>query len=181
MYFQEKLLIRELQRDNAKAFEELYYRYHARLYNFCYRIIRNAQEAEDLVQNVFIAIWENREKLDENKSFSGFVFRIARNKVLNKIKQNLTRQVYQGYLLDNEQVQNDLRTDIESRELMELIRKGIDSLPERTKNIFLLSRNEGLTYQEIASRLEISENVVDHEIRKSLQHIKEKLKKFYSS
>jgi len=167
MQLQEKILIRELQRGNAKAFEELYFRYHARLYNFCNTIIRNTQEAEGLVQEIFITIWENREKLDENKSFSGFIFKIARNKVLNRIKQKLTHQVY-------------LRTEIESREMMELIQKSIDALPEQTKEIFLFSRKDGMTYKEIARKLNISENVVDHEIRKALQKIREYLSKYYS-
>ena len=181
MLLQEKILILELQHGNAKAFEELYIRYNARLYNFFYKIIRNTQEAEGLVQEVFITIWENKEKLDENKSFSSFIFRIARNKVLNIIKQKLTQKVYRKYILDKDKDWMDLRTDIESRELMDLIQKSIDALPERTKEIFLFSRNDGMTYKEIAQKLNITENVVDHEIRKALQKIKEFLSKYYSS
>jgi len=178
MQLQEKILIRELQRGNAKAFEELYFRYHARLYNFCNTIIRNTQEAEGLVQEIFITIWENREKLDENKSFSGFIFKIARNKVLNRIKQKLTHNVYRKYMSDKEPI--DLRIEIESREMMVLIQKSIDALPEQTKEIFLFSRKDGMTYKEIARKLNISENVVDHEIRKALQKIREYLSKYYS-
>jgi RNA polymerase sigma-70 factor (ECF subfamily) len=181
MQLQEKILILELKRGNAKAFEELYFRYHARLYYFTYKIIRNNQEAEGLVQEVFIAIWENREKLDENKSFSSFVFRIARNKVLNIIKKQLTQKVYRKYILNNDKDWTDLREDIESTEFMDLIQKTIDLLPERTKEIFLLSRNDGMTYIEIAQKLNTTENVVDHEIRKALQKIKEFLNKYYSS
>ena len=180
MILPEKLLTRELQRGNAKAFELLYDRYHARLYNFCLKIIRNAQEAEDLVQDVFIAIWENREKLDENKSFSSFVFMIAKNKMLNKIKKNLSHQIYMDFMQKENQDRDDLRKDIESYELMNLLQKTIHQLPEKTKEIFLLSRNEGLTYKEIALKLNISENVVDHEIRKSLMHIKDQIRKLRS-
>jgi RNA polymerase sigma-70 factor (ECF subfamily) len=181
VFLQEKILIRELQRGNAKAFEELYFRYHARLYNFCNRIIRNTQEAEGLVQEIFITIWENREKLDENKSFSGFIFKIARNKIINRIKQKLIHQVHRKYISDKDQNNVDLRTEIESREMMVLIQKSIDTLPEQTKEIFSFSRNDGMTYKEIAQKLNISENVVDHEIRKALQKIREYLDKYYSS
>jgi RNA polymerase sigma-70 factor (ECF subfamily) len=179
MLLQEQLLIRELRRGNAKAFELLYKRYHARLYNFCMSIIRNKQDAEGMVQEVFIAVWENREKLDENKSFSGFVFSIAKNKALNRIKQNLSRQVYLEYMQMENQVQNDMVSDIESRELMDYLLKTIQELPDKTKQIFLLSRNEGLTYKQIASRLDVTENVVDHEIRKSLKYIRDKLGNFH--
>ena len=181
MVLQEKILIRELKRGNAKAFEELYYRYHARLYNFCLGINHSAHEAEGVVQEVFIAIWENRTKLDEEKSFSGFVFRIARNKVLNGIKHNISKQVYLDYLHKVEQPVNALSADFEYKELFDFIQRTISELPEKTKNIFLLSRNEGFTYKEIAQKLNVSENVVDHEIRKSLQHIKSRLKKFYTA
>jgi RNA polymerase sigma-70 factor (ECF subfamily) len=178
---QEKILILELKLGNGKALEELYFRYHARLYNFFYKIIRNTHEAEGLLQEVFITIWENKERLDENKSFSAFIFRIARNKALNIIKQKLIQKVYRKYILDEHKDYMDLRTDIESREFMDLIQKSIDALPERTKEIFLLSRNDGITYKEIAQRLNITENVVDHEIRKALKKIKVFLRKYYSS
>jgi len=180
MILPENLLISELQRGNAKAFEALYDRYHTRLYNFCMKIIKNSQEAEDLVQDVFIAIWENREKLDVNKSFTSFVFMIAKNKLLNKIKKNLSLQVYMDFIQHENPDRNDLRKDVESHELMNFLQKTIHELPEKTKEIFLLSRNEGLTYKEIAHKLGISENVVDHEIRKSLQHIKNQIKKLRS-
>jgi RNA polymerase sigma-70 factor (ECF subfamily) len=181
MLLQEKLLIRELQRGNAKAFELLYQQYHARLYNFCMSIIRNKQDAEGMVQEVFIAVWENRERLDENKSFSGFVFSIAKNKTLNRIKQNLSRKVYLEYMQTENQDPDDIASDFESRELIEFLHKTIQELPEKSKEIFLLSRNEGLTYKQIASKLDISENVVDHEIRKSLKYIREKLVDFRSA
>ncbi len=175
MLLHEKILILELRRGNAKAFELLYKQYHARLFNFSLKIIRNKQDAEGMVQEVFIAVWENREKLDEKKSFGGFIFSIAKHKALNRIKHNISRKVYLEYMQMENHVQNDMVSDIESRELMDYLIKTIQELPDKTKQIFLLSRNEGLTYKQIASRLDVTEDVVDHEIRKSLKHIREKL------
>jgi len=83
-----------------------------------------------MVHEVFIAVWENREKMDENKSFSGFIFSIARNKALNRIKQNLTGKVYLEYMEMEHQVQNDIENVIESRELMDyhqVINKSLKS------------------------------------------------------
>ena len=133
-----------------------------------------------MVQEVFIAVWENREKLDEGKSFSGFIFSIAKNKALNRIKQNFSRKVYLEYMQKENQEQHDLISEIESRELMDSLLKTIQELPDKTKQIFLLSRSEGLTYRQIASRLDVTENVVDHEIRKSLQFIRDKLDTLHS-
>jgi RNA polymerase sigma-70 factor, ECF subfamily len=179
MVMDTKLMLRLLRQGNAKAFKELYYNYHKRLFNFSLKILRNTQEAEDLVQEVFVAIWETRGELDENKSFTSFIFMIAKNKALNKIKKKLSHQVYVDYIQKETQYRNDLRKDIESHELIKFIEKTIHELPGKTKKIFLLSRNEGLTYREIAQKLNISDNIVDHEIRKSLQYIKNKIKKFY--
>jgi RNA polymerase sigma-70 factor (ECF subfamily) len=181
MLYHEKLLIRELQCGNAKAFELLYKQYHARLFNFCMSILRNRQDAEGMVQEVFIAVWENRGKLDESRSFSGFVFSVAKNKALNRIKKNLSQKVYLEYMQTENHVQQDMVSDIESRELMDFLLATIQELPDKTKEIFLLSRNEGLTYKQIASRLDITENVVDHEIRKSLKYIRDKLATFHSN
>lgn len=179
MLLHEKLLIREVQRGNAKAFELLYRQYHARLFNFSRRIIRNKQDAEGMVHEVFIAIWENREKLDENKSFSGYIFSIAKNKALNRIKKNLARKFYFEYMQQENRLQNDIVSEIESRELMDFLLKIIQELPDSTKEIFLLSRNDGLTYKQIAVKLDITENVVDHEIRKALKYIRDKLSNFH--
>ena len=174
MALNEKILVSELKSGNSKAFEKLFFHYFPRLYAYIHKITGNGPETEDLVQDVFVSIWNNKEQLDENRSFSGFIFKIARNKALNLIKQNLSRQIYLQYLHDENIPQPVI--DYNAQEITDIIDKAVSSLPERTKEIFLLSRHEGLTYMHIARKLELSENVVDHEIRKALQKIKDILK-----
>jgi RNA polymerase sigma-70 factor (ECF subfamily) len=175
----EKFLVRELRNGNASAFEQLYLHYYDRLHNFSLRLTGSQQDAEGLVQDVFTAVWENREKLDEEKSFSGFIFRIARNKFLNVLKQKVTHRVFLKYT-SGKTGNHDLRMEVEAVELDALIRKAIGDLPAKTRNIFILSRHKGLTYKEIALELDLSENVVDHEIRKALKSIQEKLSDYFS-
>ena len=173
MALDEKILVYELKGGNTKAYEILFFHYYRKLYSFSYKITGNTQEAEDLVQEVFISIWDNRDKLDENRSFSGFLFKIAKNRALNIIKSKLTRQIYIQYTQNEDKVHWD--KEIEIGELLEMINKSLASLPEQTQKIFMLSRNEGLTYKAIAQKLNISENIIDHEIRKALKVIKEYL------
>jgi len=180
MILPENTLIQELKKGNAKAFEVLYDRYHARLYNFCFKITGNIQETEDLVHEVFVAIWENRGNLDESKSFTGFIFTIAKNKVLNRIKKTVSRQVYIHFMKEHNQDRNDLGKDFESQEFIKFLQKAVQEMPEKTRNIFRLSRDENMTYKEIAQKLNISENVVDHEIRKALEYIREQIRKLDS-
>lgn len=176
----EKLLVRELKRGNTSAFEELYLEYHPRLYGFSLKLTGNPQDAEGMTQDAFMAIWENREKLDEERSFSGLIFRIARNKFLNNLKHKVTRDVFLNYLNGNGDHNNDLRLEVEASEIEEAINKSVNSFPERTREIFMLSRYRGLKYKEIAMKLNLSENVVDHEIRKALNTLKDNLSGFIS-
>jgi len=173
MALNEKILVHELKMGNAKAYEQLFFSYHKKLYNFCFSITGNTQESEDLIQEVFISIWNCRHQLDETRSFNGFVFKIARNKALNIIKHKLNRQIYIQYTNNDEP--EHWNAEIETQELMNIIKKSLEALSEQTRKIFLLSRNEGLTYKEISQKLDISENIVDHEIRKALKSIKESL------
>lgn len=181
MRLSEKILVRELRKGNSKAYEELYAHFHKKLYNYCYKITKNELESQGLVQEVFISVWENRKNLDEERSFSGFLFKIARNKCLNVLKHKVSQRVYYHYVKNGQYDPNDLWNKIEFEELNKIISDTIESLPERRKEIFKLSRHHGLTYKEIGSRLEISENIVDHEIRKALGEIKDSLAKFRSS
>jgi RNA polymerase sigma-70 factor (ECF subfamily) len=178
MKITEDILVKELKKGNSKAFEELYSLYCQRLYNFCLRLTRNKIETQGMVQDTFIAIWENRQTIDESKSFSGFIFKIARNKCLNMLKKRLIRDVYENYVRSANSESNDLRVEIEYNELDAAIQESIHSLPEKRKQIFLLNRVEGLSYKEISLRLDITENVVDHEIRKALKQIRDDLARY---
>jgi len=171
MALNEKILVRELKKGNTRAYEQLFFHYYKKLYAFCFRITGSTQESEDLAQEVFISIWNCRENLDETRSFSGFIFKIARNKALNVIKHELSKQLYAQYV--NNEEAGKWNPEIEKSELVRLLTSSISSLTKKTREIFLLSREEGMTYKEIAEKLDITENVVDHEIRKALKSIKE--------
>jgi RNA polymerase sigma-70 factor (family 1) len=175
MVLNEKMLVIQLRNGNSKAFEKLFSHYFPKIYLFIYKIIQNRQEAEDLVQDVFIAIWNNREELDENRSFASFLFKIAKNKALNLIKHRLIHQVFIQYA-EGENVSHSSSAEFNAIEFQSIIEEAVSSLPEKTREIFLLSRYEGRSYLQISGKLGISENVVDHEIRKALQSIKKVLK-----
>ena len=168
----------ELKKGNSSAFEELYLEFHPRLYGFCLNLTGNHQDAEGLAQEVFISVWENRDRLDVEKSFGGFVFRCAKNRFLNTVKHRLTHEVYMMYASERKNGDNDLRKEVVANELAEIIRNSIESLPQRTKRVFILSRFRGLKYKEIAKKMDLSENVVDHELRKALGVLKEDLSGF---
>lgn len=173
---EEKILVSMMKAGNSYAFEKLYFRYCKKLYNFVFGICRNREDAEGLVQLVFMKVWEKRTEIDTELSFSGYIFRIAKNSLLNKIKKKINEKVYLDYLLSRpEDLSNSVEKNINFLELNIEIERLINNIPEKRRNIFLLSRMEGLTYREIAAKLNISVNTVNTQISKSLEELRDRL------
>jgi len=166
---------------NSYAFEKLYFRYCKKLYNFVFSLCKNREDTEELVQLVFMKVWEKRTEIDTELSFSGYIFRIAKNSILNKIKKRINERVYLDYLLSRpEDLSNSVEKNINFLELNLEIERLINNIPEKRREIFLLSRKEGLTYREIAAKLSISVNTVNTQISKSLEELRDRLPdKFY--
>jgi RNA polymerase sigma-70 factor, ECF subfamily len=174
---QEKILVARVKTGDEKAYEKLFNKYYQKLCYFCLRIVRSAPEAEGIVQHAFLKIWETRHTLNENLPFNSYLFRIAQNKAFNELRSQINRRYYTEYLKEfTEMLENTTENSILFKELEKTVQNLIDQLPERRKEIFLLSRNEGLTYKEIATRLDISENTVDTQIRKVLDHFRQSLR-----
>jgi len=168
---------------NSYAFEKLYFRYCKKLYNFVFSICKNREDTEELVQLVFMKVWEKRAEIDTELSFSGYIFRIAKNSLLNKIKKRINERVYLDYLLSRpEDLSNSVEKNINFLELNLEIERLINNIPEKRREIFLLSRMEGLTYREIAAKLSISVNTVNTQISKSLEELRDRLPdKFFTA
>lgn len=167
---------------NTYAFEKLYFKYSKKLYNFAFGLLKNREDAEGIVQNVFMKIWETRLEINSELSFSGYIFRIAKNLLINKLKRRITEKVYLDYLMTNPEDNNlPVEQEINYLELNLEIERLISNLPSKRREIFLLSQRECLTYREIAKKMNISVNTVNTQISKSLEYIREHLiKVFYS-
>ena len=177
---EERTLIQLLNQSNVKAFDSLFFHYHKRIYNFCLKFISSKAEVEEIVQVVFIAIWENRKRIDSEKLFSAYIFSIARHHVFNAIKKMTYQQAYLEQL-NNSGANFDFNTEetVYFHELEGVLEKLINQLPSRRKEIFILSRQQGLTYAQIAKKLDISENTVDTQVRKALDFIRPELIKLF--
>lgn len=171
-----RYLIKKLNKGNINAFDELFKIYSGKVFNFTRYFTLSIEEAEEITQEVFIAVWENRKKIDAEISFSSYLFGIAKNKIFNLIRK---KHYYYQYIKKNENNEEiNGEEELLNRELQRLINECIESLPPKRKEIFKLSREEGLTYKEIAKKLNISENTVDVQIRRSLKQIQEVLKNY---
>jgi RNA polymerase sigma-70 factor (family 1) len=163
------------QQQDRKAFEEIYRRYWHPLFLHAYRILDDEDEAQDIIQDIFITFW-NKPPADQiHTSLKSYLYVMVRNKVLNHIRKNKINANF-IQLLSTKLTEKDFKTvqDIELKELAVLIDSEIDLLPPRMKQVFEMSRKEFLTHREIAERLGTSEETVKKQITNSLKLLRVK-------
>jgi RNA polymerase sigma-70 factor (ECF subfamily) len=156
------------------AFYQLYERYSRRLYSFVLRYIKLEADAEEIVQEVFIKIWESRNKIDVYSSFESFLFTIAYNATISQFRKRASEKKYLEHLKSLQQAENapDFTNEIYFNELHEKVQTLLNELTPRQKEIFQLSREQGLTHEEIAKKLDISINTVKKHITNTLTFLK---------
>ena len=173
-------LVKELRRGNVSAFDFIFQNYNQKVFNFCLKLLNKQEDAEEVTQEVFIALWENREKIELNTSLSSYIYRIARNKIYNIYRKSFYIQAHLKYLnAGGKKLESSTEDEILYNELNRFLNVTIDELPPKRKEVFELSRFEGLTYKEIAKRMKISENTVDVQIRKALGFLRNAFKNYY--
>ena len=160
---------------DSSAFEELFRTYFPPLMAFARKILVDEDDAREVVQKVFISLWEKRERVDLTSSFKPYLFTSVHNRSLNVIRD---RKKFSEEEIPDMAGDWDVSAQIETMELEQKIREVIDSLPERCRQIFELNRFDGLKYSEIASQLNISVKTVENQMSKALKILREKLAKY---
>lgn len=169
----DKDLLLLIQKDDKVAFYNIYERYSKRLYGFVVRYTKLEADAEEIVQEVFVKIWESRNKIDVYSSFETFLFTIAYNTTMSLLRKRSSEKKYLDHL-KTIQVNNspDLIDEIHFNELKEKVQSLLNELTPRQKEIFQLSREDGLTHDEIAKKLNISVNTVKKHMVNTLAFLK---------
>jgi RNA polymerase sigma-70 factor (ECF subfamily) len=169
-------LVKSLSKNNVLAFNTLFKKYGSRLYRFAHGYLKSDAESEEIVQEVFTKIWETRSRLKHEHSFKSYLFTIA----FNVIKKHFRARTYLSEYFRNEMIDDmDLSTTqvINYNSLKDYLLKIVDRLPERRRDIFIKSRFEGLSIEEIARELDISHKTVENQITIALKYIRSLLKK----
>lgn len=171
--------VERLRRDDLTVIDEIYSHYHTKIFRFSVAYLKNEEDAYDIVQEVFIKLWENRLTLSRDTNFDGFLFTIAKNSVLSLFRKRITEQKYIDYLTiaaKNNTQGTEEQTDYTF--LKERYEKLIEKLPPKRQEIFKLSREKGLTIKEIAAKQGISEKTVEDHLSKALFFFKQHLGSF---
>jgi len=165
-------LLEEVQRGNKTAFEEFFYIYQPFVFRFIYKYTGNSKNTEDLLQDTFINFWQAREKLNLQESPLAYLLKIARNLAINEVTRDHSKQLVD---IDNESISsihNDPLKEYERKFLNEELQFWIDKLPEKCRAVFIMSRYEDMSYNEISSSLNISLQTVKNQMNKALTYLR---------
>lgn len=176
IYFEYELLNR-LKDGDELAFKEIYNNYWKFLFNLAVQKVKTTEIAEEIVQNIFIDLWENRETRNIN-NIKAYLSGAVRYGVINYIKNQLVQEKYKEYTAQKETGFETIESVYHLKELNSRIEIGISTLPLKTQSIFRLSRFELLSNKEIAKNFNISEKAVEYHITQSLKSLKRFLKDY---
>lgn len=172
------LLFSRLKNGDELAYAEIYHNHSKFLLQIAYQKTKDKIVAEDLVQNIFIYIWEKRESLAV-KDARHYLLGCLKYSVINYIRSQIVENKYIAFSQQQQSADNDIYSKIEVNDLSDILEKGISSLPEKTQEIFRLSRFEHQSTKKISLGLNISEKTVEYHITRSLKFIKAYLKNYY--
>lgn len=159
------------------AFEQVFKQYYQPLCNYAGPLLKDFDEAEEVVQNVFYTMWSKRESLEITTSLKAYLYRAVHNDCLNKLKHLKVRAHYAADYKHTQQ-EVDHSSSLVEKELSQQIQQAIDELPEQCGQVFRLSRFEHLKYQEIAERMGLSVKTVENHMGRALRLLRERLKDY---
>ncbi|WP_159523537.1 RNA polymerase sigma-70 factor [Sunxiuqinia indica] len=175
--FNHEKVIAELARDSQLALEELFNHYYPRLFHFSKAYLKFDDGIDDILQEVFLKIWRNRKNIKNSSTFNSYIFTITQNLLLNELRSRLNNQKMKDQLFKVSVAEEFLFAEkVEYDDLKNKIEEFIQELPSRQKEIFKLSRMEGLSNKEIAEKLRISTKTVEYHIGQSISILKKRLK-----
>lgn len=166
-------LIDRMRDGDSGALGVLYVRYSAMVHDFALRFSGDDAEAEDITHNVFCRLWEHRCALGDVDSMKAYLFRMTRNDILSLFRhKKVVRDYQERYSAESNEASEDNFHRVTTAELIEMINLAIDRMPEMRRRIFMMSRYDGMTYAEIAERLDISPKTVQYHIGHALAELR---------
>ncbi len=177
--------VRDIVNGDSDAFKRLFTTYCRNLVHFAYRYVHDVQVAENLVQDVFVRIWDKREQLDPAANIKSYLFTAVKNEALKHIRHAKVVDKNAGDILHiHQDKQRKNRADtpekkLDDMEVAQAVQEAVDELPEKTRLVFSMSKYDHLTYREIAEILEISIKTVETHMGRALKYLRKRLADFF--
>jgi RNA polymerase sigma-70 factor, ECF subfamily len=173
---EDKELYLKLKEGEEKAFQTLFLKYYSAMCRFANQLLNDRELSEEIVQDMFVKIWEKRTVLNIETSVKHYFFRSVRNHCLNHIQHEKIKKQYANKILESANQKINTEQYYLEIDLIKRIEKSIASLPPKRREIFRLSREQGLKYKEIADKLGISVKTVEAQMGLALKYLREDLK-----
>jgi len=180
----DRMLLAQMRAGEGDAFAALFSRYYDALCAFATGYTASRAEAEEVVEDVFVRLWELREQLEVRESFKSYLYTATRNRALNRVRderaegRRLDEARFDSVPLGMGQPTPSLDEEVEAGEFARAVARAVEQLPPRARQVFLLHRQHGLTYAEIAAALEISPKTVENLLGRALKHLRVRLAPF---
>lgn len=177
------LWVKKIKKGDQKAFKKLFLRFYDPLCQFSWQYTHSRHISEELVQEVFLGLWQSRESLDPRKNIKSYLYKSVRNKALNHIKHKELAREYNRkieWVKPSPVTQHHSERKEEPSEFVQAAQRAIENLPSRARQVYKLSRREGLTYREIASVLDISVKTVESQMSRALKTLRQSLAQYIS-
>jgi RNA polymerase sigma-70 factor (family 1) len=172
-------LLALMANDDKDAFTILYRRYWESMFVTAAKALRSQDDAGDMVQEVFLSLWNRRRELSITGSLEAYLQTSVKYKAINYINKNITRRDYLAVLADMLMTYEppDVELQLQLKELRQLVQSAVDQMPGKMRTVYELSRQQHLSHKEIAERLGISDETVKKHIQHAMQLIKEVIRK----
>ncbi|MFA5327469.1 MAG: RNA polymerase sigma-70 factor [Prolixibacteraceae bacterium] len=177
----DEALVKRFANGDMKAFDSIYTVFNSRLQNFIFTLIKTETETEDLVHEVFVKVWENKDKLKSYASFDAYLFTIAYNTTISFLRKKAKSIAYIEYVksIQAEADEPDFIEGLNREDIDEKINLLIEKMPPRQREVFKMRHFRNSSYKEIALALNISVNTVENHLAKAHKYLKEDLGKNY--
>jgi RNA polymerase sigma-70 factor (ECF subfamily) len=172
----EKELLNLVVRGDSEAFGGLFHAYHQQLGEYVYQVTESIELTEDIVQDVFIKVWTGRSQLTALDSFTDWLFILARNHTINNLRKKINEHARHREWMEQFDKEEMPETEDATETYRKLLADAVDRLPAQQQRVYRLSRQERLTYEQIAERLKIAPSTVKSHMQEALRSIKDQLK-----
>ncbi len=178
--YDEKILFRQIAEGDENAFTVIFYRYKSSLFDYAVKVTKSQAAAEELVQDCFLKLWSSRQNLSGVDNPGGYLHTMAKNAAMDYLRKlSSDTKLQQKVWASMRGHENATLEDVNLNEAQRIINEAVQQLSFHKQQVFYLSRHEGLSYEEIASRLGITKNTVKNHLVKALKSIREYLQSKY--